>query len=456
MRTTQRFPLLVSALAAALVLLAILAIALLYRGAPDLLTFAALSDARITPNADGVQDATAVSYGLSRNAIVSIYFEHQGTGERHYFRRNQLRSVGEYRVLFSGVVEGYRLPGEAVEGEVLARLLQNGDYTWVIEATTADGQTMQRSGALTVADATTELPDLRGFAIAPTSFDPAWTGAPGEPIRFSPNRDGIADRLQIQFDLARDVTVLRVFLLTADGLEYPAFEVPRDVPPNLAGLHIFDYAGGVDQGAPPPPDGLYQMVALAEDAEGQRVRAQGLVEIIYGGVPRAEIISPVSAPTLQFSASAVRLCETLAFTVTIANYGDTPIRTTGPAPGFVYDSDWNYNTIGRPTESGAWRVGIGYENELKDYGYRWAVAAPERLTRIGSFDYLMPGEQAVVTGGIRIVGPLGERNPQPMWVGLIHEDVEISQFNNRRDPRAITIDLPAAGDGATCPPRDPR
>ena len=66
----------------------------------------------------------------------------------------------------------------------------------------------------------------------------------------------------------------------------------------------------------------------------------------------------------------------------------------------------------------------------------------------------MPGECTVVTGTICITGSLGVRNPQPMWAGLIHEDVEISEFNNRVDTQAILIDLPDPEHREPCAPRD--
>lgn len=75
------------------------------------------------------------------------------------------------------------------------------------------------------------------------------------------------------------------------------------------------------------------------------------------------------------------------------------------------------------------------------------------LEEIDGYRYLMPGERAVITGGIRMTGPFGVRNPQPVWVGLIHEDVEISQFNNRVDPHSILLDLPDEGNLETCEPR---
>ena len=148
------------------------------------------------------------------------------------------------------------------------------------------------------------------------------------------------------------------------------------------------------------------------------------------------------------------LCDTITFTLTVQNYGTTPIRTTGPEPGTEYDSDWNYNSLGWHTESGAWRVAIGYENELSNYPYRWAIGNSEDLEKIGEHYYLMPGQRAVITGAIRVTGPFGDRNPQPIWAGLIHEDVEISQFNNRVDPQSILVDIPDDGTVIECSVRE--
>jgi hypothetical protein len=224
-------------------------------------------------------------------------------------------------------------------------------------------------------------------------------------------------------------------------MQYPIAEKERGIPPKMPGRHEFDYEGGVDKKATPPADGTYPIIAYAEDAEGQKIQVQQMLTIQYGGVPRADVISPPAGRTIEFNMTAVALCDTLYFTATVRNYGTTPIRTTGPYPGTVYDSEWNYNTLGWHTESGAWRFAIGYENEIFNYPYRWAIGSPDELMLIDGHYYLMPEQRAVITGGIRIVNALGVRNPQPVWGGLIHEDVEISQFNNRVDPQAIILDL---------------
>ena len=106
----------------------------------------------ITPNADGLEDVTRVAYKLSRNADLSIYLIDKA-GERHYFRQNRRRSAGDYQVDFGGVVDG--------------RMLPDGQYTWVVEAVTDDGSTGRAEGMLTIHDADTEPPEMKGFRIYP-------------------------------------------------------------------------------------------------------------------------------------------------------------------------------------------------------------------------------------------------------------------------------------------------
>jgi hypothetical protein len=437
MRQSPFSPLVVAVTALILVAVAVLAGRRLYRGDDSLLRDVSAGHEHISPNADGDQDVTPFAYELSQNATVSIYFE-SGAGTRFYFRREQPRGAGEYRVLFSGVVEGYTLPEEEAEGEILARLLQNGPYTWTVEATGGDGRVERLTGRLTIADADVELPTMRNFTL--------------DREIFTPNRDGISDRVKARLYLAKQASV-RVFLLAADGQEYPISELERDVPADTPGWHEFDYEGGVDNNAAPPPDGDYTIVAVAEDAEGQRVRQTGRLTIQYGGVPRGEIFPPPIGDTLELNKSAIPLCDTLFFTVTVENYGTTPIRTTGPAPGTVYDAEWNYNTLGWETESGAWRLAIGYETETKNYQYRWAIGDAATLEEIDGHLYLMPGQRAVVSGGIRVTGSLGQRNPQLLWAGLIHEDVEIATVNDHVDPHLVTIELPDEANMFSCEPR---
>lgn len=388
----------------------------------------AFSNDTITPNADRDSDVLVITYGLSRSAVVSIYFE-DDRGTRHYFRdhvRHGPSVDGSYQVYFSGVVDGYVLSGEQLEGFVVEkRVLQDGSYTWVVEATDAAGVTEQVTGGLTIADADTSLPELSGFSVYP-------------PV-FSPNRDGITDRATINVDLKKDVEELTVYLLGEDGVRHHVEEKETVTRRNEAGWHEFDYDAGVDRGAEPPPDGMYTVTMRARDAVGQWTAATGSLTIENGGVPRAYILNG----EVEWSAETVPLGDTLAFTLTVDNDGATPIRTSGPPPGTVYDSDQNYATLGEYEESGVFRVAIHCETSAIDHPWRWAVGRPDDLvTDDEGHRYLPARGRAVVTGGIRFVDVVQARNPQYCYASLIHEDVEISMVNYRVHPVFLLIQVP--------------
>src|SRR5512136_1827561 len=74
-------------------------------GSRELLSHASFTPATISPNGDGVQDATSIHYELGRRANVSIYLQ-DAAGQRYYFRNNQPRTASTYDVLFGGVIDG--------------------------------------------------------------------------------------------------------------------------------------------------------------------------------------------------------------------------------------------------------------------------------------------------------------------------------------------------------------
>ncbi len=417
-------------IAAALVVLALLIAAgyVLSQPRGPIVSDAEFGLQSISPNADGDADITAIRYRIRRDSLVSIYFENE-TGERYFFRQNQPRGRGRYEVLFGGVVEGFVDEGETVDGEVLARLLPDAVYTWVIEATdTGSGRTDQATGTLTVENGDSVLPDIWEFSISP-------------PI-FTPNRDGLSDRVWINVALPKPAN-LTVFLIDEEGNRYFIPESQRESQPESGGRHTFEYEGGVDQGANPPEDGTYTVLVEAVDDEGQRVRRTGELTISGGGVPLADIVAQPVGDTVAFSDEVVILGDVLYFELTVENYGDAPIRTTGPAPGTIYEQNERASTLGWYEESGAWRVGIDCDTCMSDYPWRWALGTEEELTPIETDGqtqyYLMPGQRVVVHGGIRLTEIVEARNPQQFWAGLIHEDVGIAPMNNRVDPHWIEI-----------------
>ncbi len=370
----------------------------------------------ITPNADGFEDVTRIAYKLSRSANLSIYLVDEA-GQRHYFRENRRRSAGNYQVDFSGVVEGNMLP--------------DGHYTWVVEAATDNGANASVEGSLVIQDADTERPELRGFSVYPQVF--------------TPNQDGKHDRVTINYYLTKEADV-SVYLFGPDDQKYPVAEKERDVEPGEPGFHTYDYEGGVDLGADPPPDGDYVVQAEAVDRVGNRTVLTSTLTIQNGGLPRADIVNAhVDFYNPETGDKSVPLGSTLAFTLTVENTGLVPIRTTGPDSGTHYRSDQNFNTLDAFQSPGAWRVGIDYEgNPSYAYPYRWGLGQMDELESQvidgQTFYYLMPGQRVIVTGTIDIVEvPAASKDVVNFWAGLIHEEVRIDPFNDFVDPQEIVI-----------------
>lgn len=381
-----------------------------------ILVAAAVEPTAITPNADGNADATRISYTLRRSAAVSIYLVDEDEGQ-HYFRQEARRSPGDYAVDFGGVVDG--------------RVLPDGDYRLIIEADPLEGGGGPAISEmpLTIRDGDSDYPEIIGLNVFPGSF--------------TPNRDGIGDRVRITYDLTKEVARLSLYLVGPTG---ERFTVPEDAIREFGavGRHEHDYDGGIDLGAVPPTAGLYDVVLEVEDAVGNQARARTQLTIEEGGVPRATIVKSGSGAGAEWSATVVPLGEVLYFTLTVENIGSVPIRTQGPEPDTVYDNTQNYNTLGYHISSGAFRIGVNYEgNSAGDaYPFRWQLGATSELTKVTyegtDYYYLMPGQIVTVTGGIRMVEPTPRRQPH-FWAGLIHEDVEYVSGEDYVNPTAITI-----------------
>ncbi|MCS7061880.1 MAG: hypothetical protein RMN25_12050 [Anaerolineae bacterium] len=418
------------------VLVALMVIGCQPAGAP-------LSDVRvvpaiISPNADGKDDLARITYRLHAPARVSIYLIGPD-GKRFDLRRDVERSASPapYELLFNGVANG--------------RLMPNGDYTWHVEAQTTHGQSAF-SGSLRIEQADMPFPKLQDFTLSSTIF--------------TPNRDGIDDRVYINVYLTARAR-LNVYVVGADGFRY---EVQRREGLQLvssdaelgAGRYNYDYDGGIDLGADPPPNGLYTVVAQSQDAIGQRDTVTASLVITQSGRPNAEIVvqpdgsgviwarangepppgNPNEAQRLTFG-----LGETLHFTMAVRNTGLVPIRTAGPFdPNDCYRMDENRYTKGFPQEPGVFRVGVDYEtNTGSDHPWRWGVGSLDDLDivlRDGQpLYYLAPGKQVLVRGCIQLT-QIPVRNPFYVWASLIHEDVEITAINNRVSPVLIQIVKP--------------
>lgn len=344
-----------------------------------------------SPNADGEDDITRISYSISRDTTIDLFFVDE-EGQRHYYRRGEVRVPGDYFFWFGGAVDN--------------RLLPDGEYTVVLEA--QEGSGVAHLEAPMIISGGDQVPlELTKLQVYPDVF--------------TPNRDGISDRVSISYHINKDADVY-VSLVSPDGKTTYPIPPEKITKPGVAGSHEHDYDGGVDLGAKPPPDGTYIVVAEAVDAVGNRVRAEAPLTIRGGGVPMAEIVNRAAIWTPK----VVPLGGTLTFTCTVENTGQVPIRTKGPEPGTTYRTNENYNTLGYFEEPGIFRLGADSEGntEGRKYPYRWQLGRDEELTEIDGEMYLMPGQRVTIEGHIQIVDKPPTIEPR-YWLGLIHEQVEI-------------------------------
>jgi predicted small lipoprotein YifL len=391
-------------------------------GQKPLLEDVSVAPETITPNADGQTDLTKITFTLNRTATVSVMLV-DAQGQAFTFRPPRRLSLNEkpYTVYFGGVVDGFALPDEAYDYTILKRMLPDGIYTWEIRAEVDEGETAVVTGTLAIEDADTTLPGIRGLSVSPKTF--------------SPNQDGLDDRVRINLTLEKDVEELRVYLEGPDRSRHTIAEDEQVTEINAKGWHTFDYDGGIDAGAEPPPDGTYVVSAEARDRMGQRVIAQETLEIINAGLPRAYILNG----EVTYSATSLVISETLCFTLTVENDSATYLRTIGPWPGTMYRSDQNFNTLDYSEESGVFRVAMDFDTSLRNYPFRWGIGQPGvDLVQVGENWYLPPSARSQVTGCVQIV-ETPVRNPLYYWMGLIHEDVGIANVNNRVDPNYVTI-----------------
>lgn len=423
-----------------------LAAALASCGLTPLLSDVQVAPATISPNADGTADVTHINYRVNRSANVSIYFV-DAQGGRHYFRREQRRSPGQYDVYWGGVINDPQV--RMVDDKpmlVESQVLPDGRYTWVIEATDDAGRSQAVEGAITIRDADTTLPELHNFTVIPQVF--------------RPNQDGLRDdRVAVSYYLTKKAERAQVYLVPADApigetrLKYPVAEKPSaaTVEPGAAGYHGYDYDGGVDLNAEPPPDGIYIVYGEAEDRVGNRVVVSATLKIEEGGKPRAEVAGgEIDWQGEMNRVVSVPLGQSLCFTATIVNIGPVPIRTAGPWPGQTFRFTQNYNALAAEQgelswyqQAGIWRFGVNFDTTGVDFPFRWAIGRKadleERIIDGQPQYYLLPGKRGQVHGCIEFdqKPPVGTNF---WWGGLIHEFVQVA--NNDIDRISVVVGAP--------------
>jgi hypothetical protein len=353
-----------------------------------------VSAPEISPNGDGKNDALTIFYTIGQRSRVKVYLQ-DDRGKQYKLRDNELRVPTDqpYTLNFAGTVQGDAPP-------FVQRVLPNGNYTCVVEATPeAGGPPVRQTRPIAVRDAAVQPPLVQGVKVLPETI--------------SPNDDAINDVATFAYRLPITSTV-SINISNGRDLNIPFITDLEEGPYEQS--HIWDGKrpdGGV------LPSGVYTYTVRAADRIGNIVQQSGQLHIESPGRAEARITYVNIAPT------AVALSNTITVTVKVKNTGDVRIRTQGPAPGYHYQTNVGYSAIEnqRWAEKGGgyWRMGLDWGGG-QGYPFRWAITSrpPEQWAEPGVWDWFNPGEEVTLTGTVQI-----QRREDKMYfyAGLIHEGV---------------------------------
>jgi hypothetical protein len=389
-----------------LICLALLSGTLAACGSSQLLSGVAPAQAEL--RATGSGEHVDISYTIGRKATVAIYLQ-DAAGTRYALREGEprLASPEPYVLRFDGTAP--------IDDPVLKRrALASGVYTYVVQATAEDGAQAEGKGQITIAGADSPPPTIENLLVSPDTI--------------SPNADGIDDVAEITYQLPVSATVDITFTGPDGRTSYPFVAGDEEGP--ILQRQIWN-GKSVDNAL--LPDGVYTYTVRARDRFGNLAERSGQITIKGGGQPEVKITYSSIAP------EAVMKGETITVTLRVKNTGKVPIRTYGPPSGYEYSTDDVFSSIesGKYVvkPGGFWRVGMDWDansgGAAKRYPFRWAITPrpPEQWAIPNEEDVLLPGEEATITGRIRIQQP---ETKMSFYVGLIQDGVGFFQDRTGR------------------------
>lgn len=388
-----------------LVILLLLSGALAACGTNTVLSDVGPASVELRPTGNG--EHASIHYTIGRDAKVSVFLQ-DAAGTRYTLRENELRTASPdpYSLSFDGTTP-------TADPVLKRRALPSGTYTYTVQAVGTDGAQAQAQGTITIAGTDSPPPLIENLVVFPDTI--------------SPNADGIDDITEITYQLPVSATVDLV-LTGPDGATYPFVAADKEGP--IPQRHIWN-GKTVDNAL--LADGVYTLTLSAQDRFGNLVERQTPITIGGGGQPEVKITFTNIAP------EAIMKGDTITVTMRVQNTGDVPIRTYGPASGYEYSTDDVFSSVDggkyvvKP--GGFWRIGVDWDansgGAAKRYPYRWAVTPrpPEQWKVPNEEDMLMPGEEAEITGRIRVDQP---ETKMSFYVGLIQDGVGFFQDRTGR------------------------
>lgn len=149
---------------------------------------------------------------------------------------------------------------------------------------------------------------------------------------------------------------------------------------------------------------------MVDDA-GSKRPAWFMFQELARKAPQPPLGNPIIT-FVQFTPTRLEHGQIVKVQVTVKNDSAQTLTTQGPAIGFLYNEGENYLTKAHPPASGAWRIGVDYQDRQGDiYPYRWGLGTS-----------LAAGQSAVIVGFIR----LNRRQSDDFWVGLIQEENHVT------------------------------
>jgi hypothetical protein len=375
-------------------------------GTSQLLANVGPATAELRPSGKG--EHVDISYTIGQPAKVVVYLQAAG-GARYTLRdgEQRLASPDPYVLRFDGTTP-------TNDPVLKRRALPSGAYTYVVQATGPDGAQAEGKGQITIVGSDSPPPTIQNLVVAPTII--------------SPNADGIDDVAEITYQLPVSATVDITFTGPDGKTSYPFVAGDEEGP--MLQRQIWN-GKTVDNTL--LPDGTYTYTVRAQDRFGNLVEQTGQITIKGGGQPEIKLTYSNIAP------EAVMKGGTITVTLRVKNTGLVPIRTYGPPSGYEYSTDDVFSSIDSGKyvvkPGGFWRVGMDWDansgGAAKRYPFRWAITPrPPGQWRVpNQEDLLMPGEEATITGRIRILQP---ETKMSFYVGLIQDGVGFFQDRTGR------------------------